>query len=220
MSSHAQEIAKRMLDIIVSGAAMILLCPLLALIALSIRASMGHSVLFRQTRAGYRASPFTVLKFRTMSEACDSEGNLLPDPDRLTPLGSFLRRWSLDELPQLWNVFKGEMSLVGPRPLLMEYLEKYTPEQARRHDVKPGLTGWAQLHGRQELLFSKRFEMDVWYVEHWSFLLDLKLIFTTLLRLHKLSAAGADSDVDKSDDLGVFALIRKQKKRDDSIFLP
>jgi sugar transferase EpsL len=102
----------------------------------------------------------------------------------------------------------------------MGYVEKYTREQARRHDVKPGLTGWAQLHGRQELLFSKRFEMDVWYVEHWSFLLDLKLIFTTLLRLHKLSAAGADSDVDKSDDLGVFALIRKQKKRDDSIFLP
>ena len=220
MSSHEQEIAKRMLDIIVSGAAMILLCPLLALIALSIRANMGHSVLFRQTRAGYRARPFTVLKFRTMSEACDSEGNFLPDPDRLTPIGSFLRRWSLDELPQLWNVFKGEMSLVGPRPLLMEYLEKYTPEQARRHDVKPGLTGWAQLHGRQELLFSKRFEMDVWYVEHWSFLLDLKLIFATLLRLHKLSAAGADPDVDKTDDLGLFALIRKQKKKDDPIFLP
>jgi sugar transferase EpsL len=220
MCSRAQEIAKRILDVIVSGAAMILLCPLLALIALSIRVSMGPSVLFRQTRAGYRASPFTVLKFRTMSEACDSEGNLLPDPDRLTPLGSFLRRWSLDELPQLWNVFKGDMSLVGPRPLLMEYLEKYTPEQARRHDVKPGLTGWAQLHGRQDLLFSKRFEMDVWYVDHWSFLLDLKLIFITLLRLPTLSAAGADPDVDKTDDLGLFALIRKQKKKDGPIFLP
>jgi len=178
---------------------------------------MGHSVLFRQTRAGYRASPFTVLKFRTMSEACDSEGNLLPDPDRLTPLGSFQRRWSLDELPQLWNVFLGEMSLVGPRPLLVEYLEKYTPEQARRHDVKPGLTGWAQLHGRQDLLFSKRLEMDVWYVNHRSFVLDLKLILETLLKFHKLSAVGANPDVDKTDDLGLFALIRKPKKRDDRL---
>jgi sugar transferase EpsL len=201
MSSRAQQIAKRMLDVIVSGAAMILLWPLFALAALAIWANMGRPVLFRQARAGYRAKPFTPLKFRTMSEACDSEGNLLADPDRLTPLGSFLRRWSLDELPQLWNVFKGEMSLVGPRPLLMEYLERYTSEQARRHDVKPGLTGWAQLHGRQDLLFSKRFEMDVWYVDHWSFLLDLKLIFTTLLRLHKLSAAGPNPDGDKTDDL-------------------
>jgi sugar transferase EpsL len=220
MSSRAQQIAKRMLDLIVSGAAMILLWPLLALAALAIWANMGRPVLFRQARAGYRAKPFTPLKFRTMSEACDSEGNLLADPDRLTPLGSFLRRWGLDELPQLWNVFKGEMSLVGPRPLLMEYLERYTSEQARRHDVKPGLTGWAQLHGRQDLLFSKRFEMDVWYVDHWSFLLDLKLIFTTLLRLHKLSAAGPNPDGDKTDDLGPLALIRKQRKKGDPISLP
>jgi len=117
----------------------------------------------------------------------------------------------------LWNVFKGEMSLVGPRPLLMDYLEKYTSEQARRHDVKPGLTGWAQLHGKQDLLFSKRFEMDVWYVDNWHFLLDLKLILLTILRLHKLSAAGATPDVAKTDDLGLFAVIRKQKGRAERI---
>jgi sugar transferase EpsL len=203
MSSRAQQIAKRMLDVIVSGAAMILLWPLFALAALAIWANMGRPVLFRQARAGYRAKPFTPLKFRTMSEACDSEGNLLPDPDRLTRLGSFLRRWSLDELP-----------------LLMEYLERYTSEQARRHDVKPGLTGWAQLHGRQDLLFSKRFEMDVWYVDHRGFLLDLKLIFTTLLRLHRLSAAGPNPDGDKTDDMGLFALIRKPRKKGDPVSLP
>ncbi len=208
---------KRILDVILASAAIILLCPLLAMVALSIWLSMGRPVLFRQTRAGYRAKPFRVFKFRTMTETCDSEGSLLRDPDRLTPLGNFLRRWSIDELPQLWNVLRGEMSLVGPRPLLVEYLEKYTSEQARRHDVKPGLTGWAQLHGRQDLLFSKRLEMDVWYVDHWSLVLDLKLILTTLLRFHKLSAVGANPDVDKTDDLGLFALIRKQRNKADRV---
>jgi len=210
-TSRVQRHLKRILDVIVSGAAIILLCPIFALIAIAIWANMGRPVLFRHRRPGYRARPFTMLKFRTMSDACDSAGNLLPDPERLTWLGGFLRRSSLDELPQLWNVFKGEMSLVGPRPLMMEYLEKYTPEQARRHEVKPGLTGWAQLHGRQDLLFSKRLEMDVWYVNYGSFVLDLKLIFLTLINLHKLSAAGANPDVAKTDDLGLFALIRKQK---------
>jgi len=206
-----------MLDVIVSGTALIVFCPVLALIALAVWANMGRPILFRHTRPGYKAKPFVLLKFRTMTDACDSEGNLLPDPDRLTRLGSVLRRWSLDELPQLWNVFKGEMSLVGPRPLLMDYLEKYTSEQARRHDVKPGLTGWAQLHGKQDLLFSKRFEMDVWYVDNWHFLLDLKLILLTILSLHKLSAAGATPDVAKTDDLGLFAVIRKQKGRAERI---
>jgi sugar transferase EpsL len=191
---------------------MILLCPLLALVALAVWASMGRPVLFRQRRPGLWAKPFTLFKFRTMTNACDSLGNLLSDSHRLTPLGSILRRSSVDELPQLWNVFKGDMSLVGPRPLLMEYLEKYTAEQARRHEVKPGLTGWAQLHGRQDLLFSKRLEMDVWYVDHWSFVLDLKLICLTLLRLHKLSAVGASPDTDKTDDLGLCELIQKPRK--------
>jgi len=206
-----------MLDVIVSGTALIVFCPVLALIALAVWANMGRPILFRHTRPGYKAKPFVLLKFRTMTDACDSEGNLLPDPDRLTRLGSVLRRWSLDELPQLWNVLKGEMSLVGPRPLLMDYLEKYTSEQARRHDVKPGLTGWAQLHGKQDLLFSKRFEMDVWYVDNWHFLLDLKLILLTILSLHKLSAAGATPDVAKTDDLGLFAVIRKKKGRAERI---
>lgn len=212
MNKRRQEGLKRMLDIAASGSAMIVLSPVFASVALAIRVRMGRPVLFRQNRPGYRARSFTLLKFRTMAEAWDSDGNLRPDPDRLTLLGKFLRRWSLDELPQLWNVFKGDMSLVGPRPLLMEYLERYTPEQARRHDVKPGLTGWAQLNGRQDLLFSKRFELDVWYVDHWSFLLDLKLILKTLFSLHKLSAAGATPDVSKTDDLGLFALIRKPKR--------
>ena len=217
MNSSAREKSKRMLDVIVSGTALIVFCPVLALIALAVWANMGRPILFRHTRPGYKAKPFVLLKFRTMTDACDSEGNLLPDPDRLTRLGSVLRRWSLDELPQLWNVFKGEMSLVGPRPLLMDYLEKYTSEQARRHDVKPGLTGWAQLHGKQDLLFSKRFEMDVWYVDNWHFLLDLKLILLTILSLHKLSAAGATPDVAKTDDLGLFAVIRKKKGRAERI---
>ncbi len=220
MSSRIQEKSKRILDVVASGAALIFLCPLLGLVAVSIWLNMGCPVLFRHTRPGYRAKPFVLFKFRTLTDGCDSEGNLLPDPDRLTPLGSFLRRWSLDELPQLWNVLKGDMSLVGPRPLLMEYLEKYTPEQARRHDVRPGLTGWAQLHGRQNLLFSKRLLMDVWYVDHWSLPLDLKLIFLTLLRLHKLSAVGASPDLDKTDDLGLIALIQKQGKAAEPPSLP
>jgi sugar transferase EpsL len=220
MNSRVRETSKRMLDVVVSSAAMIILCPFFPVVALAILVSMGRPILFLQTRAGYRGKPFTPLKFRTLINACDPEGNVLPDSDRLTSLGSFLRRWGIDELPQLWNVLKGEMSLVGPRPLLNEYLEKYTPEQARRHDVKPGLTGWAQLHGRQDLLFSKRLEMDVWYVDHAGFFLDLKLIVKTLLMLHRLSAAGANPDVDKTDDLGLFSLIRKQKKKTDHVLLP
>lgn len=212
VNSRIQEKCKRALDVAGSVAALILLSPLLALVALAVWVRMGRPILFQHTRPGYRAKPFTMFKFRTMTEACDSAGGLLSDPARLTPLGSFLRRWSLDELPQLWNVLKGEMSLVGPRPLMTEYLEKYTPEQARRHDVKPGLTGWAQLQGRQDLLFSKRLQMDVWYVDHWSFLFDLRLILLTVLRLHKLTAVGASPDVDKTDDLGLFALIQKRRK--------
>lgn len=203
---------KRALDIILSVAAMVTLCPLFTLVALSIRIKMGCPLLFSHIRPGYRAQPFTVFKFRSMTDACDIEGNLLADSDRLTPLGRFLRRWSLDELPQLWNVVRGDMSLVGPRPLLMEYLEKYTPEQARRHEVRPGVTGWAQVHGRQNLVFSERLQMDVWYIDHWSLLLDLKVILLTLLRLPTLTAVGASPEVEKTDDLGFAALIQKRKK--------
>jgi len=204
--------AKRLLDVMASGAALIVLSPLIALVAVATWIYIGRPIVFRQTRPGHHAKPFTLFKFRTLTNASDAEGNLLPDADRATPLGNFLRRWSLDELPQLWNVLKGDMSLVGPRPLLMEYLEKYTPEQARRHDVRPGLTGWAQLHGRQNLVFSKRLAMDVWYVDHWSFPLDVKLICLTLLRLHRLSAVGAGPGLDHTDDLGLTEVLHKHRK--------
>jgi lipopolysaccharide/colanic/teichoic acid biosynthesis glycosyltransferase len=214
-----QERSKRAIDLAASVAGILALSPIFALVALSVRIGMGRPILFRQTRPGYRGRPFTVLKFRTLLQRFDSNGDPLPDAERLTPLGRFLRRWSLDELPQLWNVVKGEMSLVGPRPLLMEYLEGYTPEQARRHDVRPGLTGWAQLHGRQDLVFSRRLELDTWYVDHWSLVLDLKLIALTLLRLHKLSAVGATAGLEKTDDLGLADLIRKHRKAEAQVRL-
>lgn len=214
MSRRAQAACKRALDIVGSAAGLVLLSPLLAAVALGVRLRLGRPILFRHVRPGFRARPFVLFKFRTLTEARDLQGDLLPDPERLTPLGRFLRRWSLDELPQLWNVLKGDMSLVGPRPLLLEYLQKYTREQARRHDVRPGLTGWAQLHGRQDLVFSKRLQMDVWYVDHWSLLLDLKLILLTVLRLPRLSATGASQEVEKTDDMGLAALIQSQRARE------
>jgi sugar transferase EpsL len=212
MNRRLESVLTRALDVAASSAGLLLLSPLLIVVAVLVRVKMGRPVLFVQTRAGYRGRAFTVFKFRTMSEGYDKQGNLLQDHHRLKSLGKFLRRWSLDELPQLWNIFIGDMSLVGPRPLHFEYLERYTPEQARRHEVKPGLTGWAQLNGRQNLLFSKRLEMDVWYVDHKSLALDLQLIFETLRKLHKLSGAGASADIDKTDDLGLFDLIRKRKE--------
>lgn len=171
--------AKRMLDIAVASAGLILTLPVLAIVALAVRVSMGSPVLFRQLRPGLRAQPFEVIKFRTMTDARGLDGKLLPQHERLTRLGHFLRRTSLDELPQLWTILKGDMSLVGPRPLLMGYLERYTPEQSRRHEVTPGLTGWAQVHGRQLLDFDERFELDVWYVDHWSFSLDVRILALT-----------------------------------------
>ena len=219
MSRPQQEKLKRMLDVAASAGAMIVLSPIFAVVALILGIRMGRPILFRHARPGYKGKPFTVFKFRTLMAAHDARGRLLSDSDRLTPLGRTLRRWSLDELPQLWNVLRGDMSLVGPRPLMMEYLQKYTPAQARRHDVRPGLTGWAQLHGRQDLLFSKRLEMDVWYVDHWSLALDLKLIFLTILRLHKLSAVGASHDVAKTDDLGLLALLPKPGTRSEQVAL-
>lgn len=220
MSGCSSKALKRVVDVVGAATAMVVLWPVFALVALAIRLSMGRPVMFRQTRPGYRGKPFTLLKFRTMTAASDSRGIPLSEQERLTPLGKTLRRWSLDELPQFWNVFKGEMSLVGPRPLKMEYLEKYTVEQARRHELRPGLTGWAQLNGRQDLLFSKRLEMDVWYVDHWSFVLDLKLMSLTLLKLHKLSAVGGSPDVDKTDDLGLFALLKEPKKSREPFAIP
>jgi sugar transferase EpsL len=176
-------LSKRMVDVCVALVASVLLMPLIGVVAIAIRYSMGAPVFFPQVRLGYEGKRFELLKFRTMSDARGADGSLLPDSERLTRLGSILRRFSLDELPQLWNVLKGEMSLVGPRPLLVEYLDRYTPEQMRRHDVKPGITGWAQVNGRNALSWEERFRMDVWYVDHWSLGLDAKILLMTAVRV-------------------------------------
>lgn len=176
---------KRLVDLTVSTVGLLVLAPVLAVVALAIRIRMGSPVLFRQMRPGYKGRPFEVVKFRTMLNAADSQGRPLSDAQRLTPLGRVLRRTSLDELPQLWNVLKGDMSLVGPRPLLMEYLDRYTPEQMRRHDVKPGITGLAQVSGRNQVPWEQKFELDVWYVDNWSLWLDLKILFLTVVKVFR-----------------------------------
>ena len=171
---------KRVFDLVVSSLMLLLLSPLLVAVALLIRLCLGSPVLFRQERAGWFGSRFECLKFRTMTKARDANGQLLPDTDRLTRVGRFLRSASLDELPELINVIRGEMSLVGPRPLLAKYLERYSPEQMRRHDVRPGITGWAQINGRNALNWEQRFELDLWYVDHWSLWLDLSILTKTV----------------------------------------
>ena len=176
---------KRLFDLTVAALALLLLSPLLGLLALLVRLKLGSPVLFRQQRPGLHGKPFTLIKFRTMTDKRDAQGNLLPDAERLTPFGKFLRASSLDELPELWNVLKGEMSLVGPRPLLMEYLLLYTPEQARRHEVRPGITGWAQVNGRNALTWEEKFALDVWYVDNHTLWLDLKVILMTLYKIVK-----------------------------------
>lgn len=177
--------SKRLLDLAVAAIASLLLSPILLSTALAVRLFLGTPVLFRQQRPGYKGRPFFIYKFRTMTDASDSAGNLLPDSERLTRLGRFLRALSLDELPELINILRGEMSLVGPRPLLMEYLPRYSPEQMRRHDVWPGLTGWAQVNGRNALTWADKFNLDVWYVDHWSFWLDIKIILLTFWKVIK-----------------------------------
>jgi lipopolysaccharide/colanic/teichoic acid biosynthesis glycosyltransferase len=174
---------KRLLDVVVAAAGLLLLSPLLLLIAVLIRVNLGSPVLFRQQRPGLYGRPFLLVKFRTMRDACGSDGKLLPDEQRLTAFGHLLRRTSLDELPELWNVLKGDMSLVGPRPLLMEYLPLYTPEQACRHEAKPGITGWAQINGRNAISWEDKFRLDVWYVEHRSNWLDVKILLKTIVQV-------------------------------------
>lgn len=184
---------KRLLDFIAALLGLIALAlPLLLLIAL-IRRKLGSPVFFRQTRPGLHGQPFEMVKFRTMTDACGPDGALLPDTVRLTPFGRFLRSTSLDELPELWNVLKGDMSLVGPRPLLMEYLPLYSPEQARRHAVRPGVTGWAQVNGRNAISWEEKFALDTWYVDHQSLLLDMKILWLTIKKVlvrEGISAAG------------------------------
>jgi sugar transferase EpsL len=178
------------MDITIAATSLVVFAPVMAAIAIAIRRDVGSPILFRQTRPGLRAQPFEIVKFRTMRDIRDSKGWLLPIEDRTTRLGSMLRRLSLDELPELWNILKGDMSLVGPRPLLMEYLPSYTPEQARRHEVRPGLTGWAQVNGRHELEWEDRFMLDVWYIDHWSLGLDLQILATTIRKVASGEGAG------------------------------
>lgn len=176
---------KRIFDLALALPALVALFPLLACIAALVRTKLSTPVLFRQVRPGLGGRPFTLYKFRTMTDERDAYGNLLPDETRLTRFGKFLRANSLDELPELFNVLIGDMSIVGPRPLLMQYLDRYTPEQARRHEAKPGLTGWAQINGRNDISWEDKFKMDVWYVDNQSFLLDLKIIAVTILKVLK-----------------------------------
>lgn len=178
-------LVKRLMDIVITIPALIILSPILILIGILVGIFHGFPILFRQKRPGFHGEIFTIYKFRTMRNLEDSSGNLLPDENRLTKFGEFLRTTSLDELPELINVVKGEMSLVGPRPLLIAYLPLYSERQARRHEVLPGITGWAQIHGRNELTWPEKFELDVWYVDHQSFWLDLKIIGLTLIKVIK-----------------------------------
>jgi len=176
-------ISKRILDLFLAALGLLLLSPVLLVVTLLVRIRHGSPVLFRQQRPGFHGRPFALYKFRTMTDTRDANGRLLPDAERLTSLGRVLRATSLDELPELLNVLRGEMSLVGPRPLLMQYLNRYNKEQARRHDVLPGITGWAQINGRNALTWEDKFRLDVWYVDHHSFGLDLKIIAMTLFKV-------------------------------------
>lgn len=174
---------KRVMDIVVALCALILLLPAVTGVALVVLVKLGGPVLFRQVRPGMDGTPFQLIKFRTMTNACGPEGTLLADSERLTAFGQFLRSTSLDELPSLWNVLKGDMSLVGPRPLLMEYLPLYSSEQARRHSVRPGITGWAQVNGRNAISWDEKFRLDVWYVDNQSFWLDITILFLTMKKV-------------------------------------
>lgn len=174
---------KRILDVVLAAIGIVVLAPAAALTAILVRARMGSPVLFKQVRPGLDEKPFALLKFRTMREERNSGGAQLPDQERLSRIGRKIRALSLDEIPQLWNVLRGEMSLVGPRPLLMEYLDRYTPEQARRHTVLPGITGWAQVNGRNMLTWEEKFDLDLWYVDHCSVWLDLRILYLTLLKV-------------------------------------
>lgn len=187
---------KRFFDLTIAVPSAIILSPVLVVIGILVRLKIGSPVLFRQVRPGLHGKPFIIYKFRTMTDERDADGNLLPDGKRLTRLGRFLRKMSIDELPELLNIIKGDMSVVGPRPLLMQYLERYTPEQARRHEVRPGITGWAQVNGRNAISREDKFKYDVWYVDNWSVWLDVKIIAMTVWKVLKregISQAGEET---------------------------
>jgi sugar transferase EpsL len=193
---------KRTLDLVLTAGALLPLSPLIAALALLVRTRLGTPVLFRQQRPGVNGRPFTLFKFRTMTDGCDAQGHLLPDVERLTPFGRFLRSTSLDELPELWNVLRGDMSLVGPRPLLMQYLDRYTPKQARRHEVRPGITGWEQVNGRNTLTWEQKFALDVWYVDHVSLALDVKIIVLTISKIIKREGISEPGQATAQEFLG------------------
>ncbi len=193
---------KRIMDFLVAGLGLTLASPVIGVIALLIRFTMGSPVFFRQTRPGYNEKSFDLVKFRTMTEDTDAKGGLLPDEERLTRLGGFIRSFSLDEIPQLWNVLKGELSLVGPRPLLVRYLDRYTPEQRRRHEAKPGITGWAQINGRNAITWEEKFELDVWYVDNWSLWLDVKILFKTIWKVVKREGISGEDQATMSEFMG------------------
>lgn len=188
---------KWILDRVVAAIALIVLSPILLVLAIAISQQMGNPIVFSQPRGGKDNTVFTFYKFRTMTDERDSEGNLLPDMQRLTPLGKFLRNSSLDELPQLWNVLIGDMSFIGPRPFIAVYLERYSPEQARRHDVRPGITGWAQINGRNSISWEEKFALDLWYIDNWSLLLDLQIMFQTV------AAIVSKKDVDEAENVSM-----------------
>jgi len=196
-------VIKRCIDIVGAGLGLIVLSPVLAVVAVAIWWDMGRSVMFRQMRPGLNGQPFNMYKFRTMSNKRDSQGNLLPDKQRLTPLGKILRKTSLDEFPELFNVLKGDMSLVGPRPLLMQYLERYTLEQARRHEVKPGITGWAQVNGRNAISWEEKFALDVWYVENCSLWLDIKILTMTIGKVFRREGISAQGEATMPEFMGI-----------------
>ena len=193
---------KRIFDILASAIGLLLLSPFIAIIAWQIKRKLGSPALFRQQRPGLNGKAFTMVKFRTMRDAIDKNGKPLPDSERITAFGNFLRSTSLDELPELWNVLKGEMSLVGPRPLLMEYLPLYNQEQMRRHEARPGVTGWAQINGRNAISWEEKFKLDVWYVDNQSFWLDIKILFLTVKKVFIRDGISAEGEATMSKFTG------------------
>lgn len=203
-SIKVSQVIKWVLDRLCAAIALLMFSPVMLIVAIAIYIRMGGPVFFCQPRPGKNGRVFNLYKFRTMTNDCDADGNLLPNEQRLIPFGLFLRKTSLDELPQLWNVFKGDMSVIGPRPLLVRYLDRYSPEQARRHDVMPGITGWAQVNGRNSISWDAKFQLDVFYVDNWSLLLDLKILFLTVLKVLKRDGMSQEGDTTIPDFRGLL----------------
>jgi lipopolysaccharide/colanic/teichoic acid biosynthesis glycosyltransferase len=211
--TRRSQFGKRFFDLALTLPALVVLSPLITVAGVLAAIGVGSSIFFRQQRPGLLGKPFFLIKFRSMTDARDADGTLKPDAERMPPIGRFLRMTSLDELPQLWNVIRGQMSLVGPRPLLMEYLPHYTAEQSRRHSVLPGITGWAQINGRNLTSFSQRLKLDVWYVDHWSLWLDVKILARTIINVLRSSGVKLEQPLEEVDDVGLHPETRKKIHR-------